>query len=340
MASAAEPKRKRALVTGARGFIGRRLVQELLGRSWEVVCFDHAPSRNDALTGLPVTRVVGDICNREAMRDAVERVSVIFHLAASTAPRTEAEAVAVNVEGTRCVAEAANAADDQPVLVYVSSLAAAGPGSTPAVESAACHPVSIYGRTKLAAEQVLKDYAPRLPITIVRPPCVFGRGDRNFWEMVQWVQRGWNFHSGRQHQYSFLHVDDLVAGLLLACEKGRRLGMAPDELNSGVYYLSDPIPVTFPELAESLAHELGVERVRHIRAPRSVAWLSAVSGEWLQRITGKRVYLNRDKVREAYAGSWVCDARRAESELAFAPAMSLAERIEQTLRDYRSDGWL
>ncbi len=340
MASSMGPQSKRALVTGARGFIGRRLVQELLARSWEVVCFDRPPQRDDPLTGMPVTRLVGDIRDRAAVRDAVDQVATVFHLAASTAPRTEAEAVAVNVAGTRAVADAAVDAACSPVIVYVSSLAAAGPGPMPAVESDACHPVSLYGRTKRDAERVLAGYATCLPITIVRPPCVFGRGDRNLLEMVQWVRRGWNFHSGHRYQYSFLHVDDLVAGLLLAVAKGRRLGAAPEESSSGIYHLSDSCPVTFSELAEWLARGLGVPRVRHVRVPRTVAWLSGIGGEWLQRVTGSRVYLNRDKVREAYAGSWVCDVRRAESELGFVAAKSLAERIDQTLRDYRADGWL
>ena len=198
MDSSAEPQSKQALVTGARGFIGRRLVQELLAHSWQVVCFDRPPARPDALDGLPVTRQFGDIRDPTALARAVDQVSVIFHLAANTAPGTGSHGAAVNVEGTRTVGDAAAAKVCPPILVYVSSLAAAGPTYAPVAESDPCHPVSTYGRTKRDAEDVLAQFAARLPITIVRPPCVFGRGDRNLLELVRWVQRGWDFHTVRR----------------------------------------------------------------------------------------------------------------------------------------------
>ena len=98
--------------------------------------------------------------------------------------------------------------------------------------------------------------------------------------------------------------------------------------------------MTFPDLASMLANTLGVTHVRHVRVPRAVAWLSAVGGEVLQRTVGTRVFLNRDKVREGYAGSWVCNGDRARRELGFSTARSLPERLAETVRDYRADGWL
>ena len=330
----------RALVTGARGFIGQRLVRALIDRETRVVCLDRTPATRDALSGLDVERVTSDIRDGATISRAMRGVEWVFHLAAATAPRTLAESRAVNVEGTRTMATVAAGQSRPPVFVYVSSLAAAGPSHTMVCESSPCQPVSCYGRAKREAEQVLESFADRLSVTIVRPPCVFGRGDRNLLRLYKLIRRGWELHAHPGYQYSFLHVDDLVAGLIAAATIGRRLQPPPNEEHAGVYFLADPQPVTFPELSAMIARCLDCPRVRHVRVPHTVAWVAAALGEVMQVVTRRQVYVNRDKVREAYAGSWMCDPARAGREWGFAPADSLAERLTQTRRSFEADGWL
>jgi nucleoside-diphosphate-sugar epimerase len=251
-----------------------------------------------------------------------------------------AEARAINVEGTHTLATVAAAQTRPPVFVYVSSLAAAGPSSTMLSETAPCHPVSYYGRGKREAEQALEGFADRLRVTIVRPPCVFGRGDRNLLRLYRLVRHGWELHSHPRYQYSFLHVDDLAHGLIAAATHGQRLLPPPNDTRAGVYFLADPQPVTFPALSMLIAQCLNVPRVRHVRVPHAAAAIPALFGELMQAILRRRVYLNRDKVREAYAGSWSCDPARAMRDWGFAPACSFAERLAQTHQSFQADGWL
>jgi nucleoside-diphosphate-sugar epimerase len=328
------------LVTGARGFIGRRLVRTLIAREFEVVCLDRTPPRHDTLEGLPVRRVTGDIRRLETLRGVCQGVDCVFHLAAATSPRSLASARAINVDGTRNLAQLALQQNTPPVLIFVSSLAVAGPYPEPVTETSPCHPVSAYGRTKLEAEAALNDYARQAAITIVRPPCVFGPADRNLLSLFRAVRRGWNLCAASDYRYSFLHVDDLVAGLMAARERGLRLRGATDAQRQGVYYLADPQAVSFPELANLIAAMLGRTRVRHVCIPRVVGWTAAVWGETARRLAGRRVYFNIDKAREAYGGSWMCDATRARLQLDFAPAASLAQRLEETKTDFQTAGWL
>jgi nucleoside-diphosphate-sugar epimerase len=200
--------------------------------------------------------------------------------------------------------------------------------------------VSLYGRTKLEAEEALAQAADNLPITIVRPPCVFGPGDRNLLGLYRSVQRGWDFYSDAAFQYSFLYVDDLVQLMIAAVELGRRLIEPADPQRRGVYYGADPQAVTFPQLAEMVGAAIGRQRIRHVRIAPPLGWSLALCGELTQRILRRRVFLNRDKAREAYGGSWVCDSSRAKMELGFAPGASLAQRLEETAQDYLSAGWL
>jgi nucleoside-diphosphate-sugar epimerase len=331
----------RALVTGAGGFIGQHLVRALIERRLSVVVLSRRRFVSDTCaTATKPECIVGDIRDRDTLGRAMRDVDWVFHLAAATAPRTLAESRAVNVEGTRMVATVAASQPRPPVLVYVSSLAAVGPSETMLRESAACRPVSYYGRGKCEAEQVLETFAERLTTTVIRPPCVFGRGDRNLLRLSQLVRRGWELHAAPDWRYSFLHVDDLIGGLIAAAAQGQRLQRTPNADRVGVYFLADTQPLTFPELAERIAACLGVSRLHHVRVPRAVAWLSAVLSETTQNVTGHKTYFNRDKLREAYGGSWVCDPARAQRELTFAPACCLTERLAQTHREFAADGWV
>ncbi len=291
--------------------MGQALIRALLRRGDEVVCLDHFVSHSPAAWQSTSVRLVqADVRDRRAAADALPGVDCVYHLAAAVATRSLAESRSINVEGTRNMAEAAAALAHPPTFVFVSSLAAAGPHESEAVESGACFPVSHYGRTKLEAEQALGHMADRLPITIVRPPCVFGPGDRNLLSLYQTVRRGWNLVASRQARFSFLHVEDLVSGLLLAADSGTRLTSGDDPDRRGLYYLTDPTPVTFVVLAEMIADTMHC-KVRHVRIPGPLLWIVGALGESVLRLTGRKTFLNLDKVREAFGGSWYCSGARA-----------------------------
>ncbi len=331
----------KALVTGARGFIGQATVDALLQKGYEVACFDRkragAPSPN-ASKG--VNQFDGSIDNSDDIFAAVEGVDVIYHLAGNVSPRSYEEAHRVNVEGTLNLARAAMQQPTPPVLVFISSLSAAGPSETPSKEEDACHPVSLYGRSKFEAEEELRKLADKLPVTIIRPPCVFGPGDGNMAKLFKSVKSGWDFVVSRTNQYSWVFVDDLVAGMLEAGEKGQRLLGEDDPQRQGLYYLSDPQLVTFPEIADMIADTVKPRRLRHVCLPKALGWVVAAGAETRGKITGGKVFLNFDKMREAVAGSFICTPQRAKEELGFETPKPLAERIVETHEHYQSTGVL
>ena len=158
--------------------------------------------------------------------------------------------------------------------------------------------------------------------------------------LYRMVQRGWNSVISRSFRYSFLHVDDLVGGLMASAEMGQRLSEKDDPDKRGIYYLTDPQPVTFVELADLIAETIAVANVRHIVMPKPLCWTVGAIGEAVLRLSGRKTFLNLDKIREGVAGSWVCDASRARAQLGFEPPYKLATRLEQTTEYYRSEGWL
>jgi nucleoside-diphosphate-sugar epimerase len=343
----------KTLVTGANGFIGSHLVRALLAQGHEVTCLVRRSSQLERLADLDVHFAYGDLGDRESLAAAVRGQEVVFQLAGCFLVRRTADFYRANEEGVRNVAWACAQPDSPPVLVQVSSLAASGPseGGRPRVESDPPAPVSHYGRSKWAGELAARAWAHRVPTTIVRPGIVFGESDRAMWLVFRPIGRfgihlvpGW-----RTHRVSLIHAADLANLIILAAQRGRRVPgnaagtpQAPAggaDAGQGCYFAACGEDPTYAELGRGMAAALG-RRVWVVHAGPLVVWtVAGVSVAW-SRLCHSPAYFTWDKAREALAGSWVCSTRAAAEELGFVPAAPLAERLRQTARWYRDNGWL
>ncbi len=333
------------LVTGAGGFIGRHLVRRLIDRGCQVSCLVRATSDTDELRSAGAQWVTGDVTDRAAVGKALaaSQAKIVFHLAGLLKALRTDNFLRVNAGGAESVAAACAERTDPPVLVVVSSLAAAGPCAIdmPRVESDAPAPVSAYGRSKLAAELAVARYAGRVPISIVRPPIVFGSGDRGVLEMFRPIAR-WGIHlvPGRgQPRFSLIHVADLVEGLLLVAEKGERTHLG-DSPGHGIYFMATEDNPTYAELGEAIAKALGKKRPTVVRLPAPLVRLVGLCGDAMTRIRRSPALVNSDKMTEALAGSWTCSSAKARTHLGWHPAASLAQRLRETAQWYRQAGWL
>ncbi len=239
----------RVLLTGANGFVGSNLAAALVARGDRVTCLVRDDARAERLQPLDVEmahwRGLDDL---DSLRRAVAGRDVVYHVAGATKAVGKAALFHVNHEGTQNVARVCAEQPHPPVLVYVSSLAAAGPSSVdrPRVETDPLRPVSDYGRSKRAAELALRRHADRVPITIVRPPIILGPADREGLAMFRPVRR-FRAHvapRGGRHRYSLIHVGDLCELLILAAERaggsrrkratptpGRKAAISPRAVN-------------------------------------------------------------------------------------------------------------
>lgn len=333
------------LITGASGFVGSHLAEALAARACRVTCLVRKTSRVEHLKRLGAGLAFGDVTESAGLARAVAGQDVVYHVAGLVKALRAAELERVNAEGVRRVAEACAAASRPPVLVLVSSLAAAGPApkGRPRTELDAPAPVSHYGRSKRAGELAAREFAGRVPTTIVRPPIVFGPGDRGCLEWFKGIERfrvhpvpGW-----RRRTYSLIHVADLAALLVLAAERGERIGPseAGEDAARGCYFGECGERVTYAEMGRRMAKALGRRvLVWHLAMP--VVWTVTAGVELVSRVRGRQHYLNFDKIREAAAGNWTCSSEKAARELGFAPAAPLDERLRETVAWYRREGWL
>lgn len=344
----AQPHLDKVFITGASGFIGSNVARVLAGAGHEIVCLMRATSSHRLLEGVRASFVLGDVTDRKSLAAAVNGASLVVHLAGLHRSVRARDFYQVNTEGTRNLLETCARMECPPVVLVVSSLAASGPALSerPRIETDVPAPVSHYGRSKLAAESVAREFARAVPITVVRPPIVIGDGDRLSLPMFKSVARtGLNIVPGRARcRYSLIHALDLVEAFMLAVERGSRLPPCDAGHSAidgrGLYFVADEEQPTARELGTIIGEALGRKMPRNVRIPLPMIWSAAVATEAAMRITRKARFLNLDKTREITAGSWTCSAEKAAGELGFRPAAPLSVRFHQTAAWYRRFGWL
>lgn len=338
--------RSRVLVTGASGFIGRTLVRVLVESGHQVRCLVRASSRREPLECLGVEFDVGDMTDPASLREPVASADVVYHLASLLKVPWRRDFLSTNAGGTGNLAAACAEAEQPPVLVVVSSLAAAGPSPNgqPRREDQPPAPVSIYGRVKLASESAAVAHADLVPISIVRPPMVFGDADRSTLKLFRSAAAGWHPVPGlRDHHTSLVHAEDLSRALVAVAERGERVeaGASPDAGGGkGIYHAAFSELPTWADLGRLVAQAVGRRRVRVVRVPAPLLWGVAAVSETAARWRDQPTLLSLDKMREACAGSWTCDVSKSSEQLGWQPAASLLERLGQTAAWYRAEGWL
>jgi nucleoside-diphosphate-sugar epimerase len=324
-----------ALVTGASGFIGSHLVEELGRRGWRVRCLVRETSDTTRLETLGVELVRGDYENPASLEPAVEGVDYVFHLAAVIRALDWEEYRRSNVSATENLLSAC--AVRNPGLrrfVFVSSISAAGPSQEgrAKTEDDACTPVSDYGRSKLLAEQAVLLCAGRFPVVIVRPPNVIGPRQKEMLEAIRLIRKRVMPVIGTgKPETSLCYVKDVVEALILCAEHPRAAGR--------VYFLDGPRPFSWKEIQAEIARALGV-RGFFIRVPYAVQYLVAFLSEASARRAKKNPRLTVELVRAPRRHPFIYDASRIRRELGFESRTSLEEAVAETIAWHRDHGGL
>ena len=320
----------KALVTGATGFIGSNLVKELVKRGYEVTCLARKTSDLRCLEDLDVNIVYGDCTDKDSIQQLPANFHYVFHLAGLTKAKKEEDFFVTNANGTENLLNVLSAnSHSLKRFLYMSSLAAVGPSldEIPLDETAAPRPVSIYGSSKLKGELVTLAYKDRMPVSIIRPPAVYGPRDRDFFLFFKMIRRGFYPYWGKCY-YSLLYVDDLVNGLITAVEAHKAEG--------NIYFLSDGSIYSNEDIVYEIMQAMETRAVR-LAIPVFLMKLIARTSEKL--VNGPTI-LNLDKLREIKHSHWTCNSKKAENELGFIPRVMIKEGIKWTADWYKTHKWL
>ncbi len=322
----------KALVTGATGFIGSHLTEALRARGVEVTALARSAKKAEALRPLAVRVVLGGLDDVVALSKAVEGQDVIYHVAGVISALGPADFMASNRDGTRNLVEAVKVSGRGPRFILVSSMAAAGPSprGRPLKGDEPPHPVTSYGRSKLAAEEAVR--ASGLPWTIVRPPMVYGPRDREVLKVFRLARIGIApvFGDGTQ-ELSAVHGADLAEALIAAAT-------SPTTLRR-IYYASHPDVFTSTHFVRSVAGAMGrpvaVLRVTHGVGRRLLSITEAAA-----RIVGRPTILTTDKANEFFQPAWTGDPAPLTRDSGWRATRDLNTGLAETWRWYRNAGWV
>ncbi len=297
-------------VTGATGFVGSRLLTVLRSAGHEVRALTRRPMKGgDGLTWVP-----GSLEDAGALIRLCEGADALIHVAGVINAADAHGFELGNVAGTAAVLEAAKA-EKVKRFVHVSSLAAREPK------------LSRYGASKAKSETLVREGG--LDFAIVRPPAVYGPGDREMLELFKMARRGWIIlpPAGR---LSLLHADDLARLLTALADRGAPSALLaePDDGRIGGW--------SHREFAEALSEAVGA-RARSIHMPRAVLHFGAVLDRLVRR---DRAKLTSDRVAYFCHPDWVSEPMLAVPTAFWRPEIDTRDGLRDTAVWYRSKHWL
>lgn len=321
----------KALVTGGTGFVGSHLIEALLQRGDTVTALVRTPARATRLAEAGVRLVRGDLDATEALREAAAGVDVVYHVAGRVAARDDAEFLQANRQGTANLLAAAGESGT-PRFVFVSSLAAGGPAprGAPLAGGEPPRPVTAYGRSKLAGEEVVR--ASALPWVILRPPMVYGPRDTEVLKLFKLARWGVAPVFGRGDQeLSAVFGPDLATALIAA-------GTSPNTAGN-TYLPCHPEVFTSRAFAVEVGKAVGRDvLVLGVPEPVGRGLLAVIGGA--AKLTGTASVLSSEKADEFFETAWTGDPTALMRDTGWAPTTGLARGLRETMAWYREQGWV
>jgi nucleoside-diphosphate-sugar epimerase len=328
----------KVLVTGASGFLGSHVAERLSERGDQVRALVRKTSNRRHLERLPnVELFEGSVEQVDRVREAVEDVDAIVHVAGIIKARTTDEFFAVNVGGTSNLVQAARGTRyGRPLkrFVLVSSLEACGPsvdGAPVPIDQES--PVTAYGRSKLAAEKVALAVKDELPVTILRPGAIYGPRDNEILEAFRAIQRGLlPLVDGGRAKGVWIYATDCADACIRAIDA--------DVPSGRTYFVDDGCgPMEQRKMLGDAERALGRNALLRASLPVPVLMTVARGLEVFGRVANRPVMLTREKANMLLQ-DWVCTSAETERELGWQPKVPWDDGVRRTVTWYRENGWL
>jgi len=277
-------------LTGATGFIGGAVLSHLAGAGWPVRALYRLRAGRTPPTLPGVEWVAGDLGDADSLRALVAGTHAVIHCAGAVRGARRDHFDRINAEGAGNLARAAARLPRAPRFLLLSSLAAREPELSP------------YAASKRLAERAVE--ATALRWTVLRPPAVYGPGERELRPLFRAIVRGMApLPAGGAGRFSLLHVDDLAKAVLrwLAADTGYGRIFELDDGHAGGYDWDAVLTV-----AGSVLRKGG--RVRRVAVPMPLLRVAAYANLAAATLCGYDPMLTPGKLREISHPDWLCDS--------------------------------
>lgn len=324
-----------SVVTGASGFVGSHLVDKLISEGHHVKCILRKSSSRKWLDGKPVEIIDSGLFDKEKLKTILCDADYLFHVAGVVKAKHYQDYLNGNVETTRALLETLVEVNPKiKKVVIVSSLTACGPSinGVTSTEETIEHPLTRYGRSKLEQEKLAKSFMGKLPISIVRPPAVFGPRDTEIFLVFKTYKAGLMTLIGfDKKELSLVYVDDLVNGIYLASISNQSAGqtyfVAAEEINNWI------------QVSGFLEKALGKKAI-NLHLPHFIVYTVAAIAQFFAIFSSKAATFNVEKARDFVQSAWTCDVSKAKKELGYSQSISIEEAMIRTADWYKAEKWL
>lgn len=297
-------------ITGATGFIGDVLLKHLASQGFQIRALYRPATTPSPTQTDSIQWQAGDLGDADSLRTFVTGVDVVIHCAGTVRGSSPEHFNEANVAGVTRLAEAATALN-VPRFILISSLAAREPS------------LSDYAMSKKLGEDALLKYQDRISCDILRPPAVYGPGDREMRPLLQMIKRGLVPVIGAKHgKFSLLHVDDLAEAVSCLLRSENASKSRCFELHDG-----HPDGYTWQQIA-TIAKQLNGKYPHSLTIPRSLLQMVALSNLCLSRLLGYSPMLTPGKVREIFHPDWVCNNTAISDEIGWQPRILFADGMQ------------
>lgn len=306
-------------LTGGTGFIGRHVVSALLQEGWRVKALTRQPrALPDDNALLQVEGVLEDL---SALRSLVSDADAVIHAGGKIAARNRHEFESVNVTGTENLIRAATEQPTPPRVVFLSTIAAREPQ------------LSSYAATKREGENRLRALGGALPWCILRPPVVYGPGDRQTLKLFRQFTNGYALELSSGGRFSMIYVDDLVSAVLYLLQDSAG--------KSAVFELDDGHPEGYcwNDVVLEAGRKLECQ-IRNFEVPKFIQHLIAAGSSAASMVTQRPPLLSRGKINEFAHADWVAKHNLLNNVSDWQAFVNLSEGISRTIDWYVAEGWL
>ncbi|HPM45673.1 MAG TPA: NAD-dependent epimerase/dehydratase family protein [bacterium] len=325
---------KKVIVTGATGFIGSHLVSKLVKMQGVSLTVLTRRMTKDLATleksGVEV--VLCELSDVHLMKNRFRGVDCLIHLAGATKTLTEKEMFEVNAGYTENLLKSCELGTH---FVLVSSQAVAGPAKSkdkPVTESDLPNPLTWYGKSKLEAENEVKEWGKSSIFTIVRPCSVYGPGERDIFSYFKLVKSGLSLTVGfKEKRLSIIYVDDLVNAILHLAFNVKPSGTT--------YFASGDEDCSWKEFSATVSEAMGKKGVIPVKLPEFASLPVALVSEFIAKMTEKAALLSFQKIIELRQDYWLCSNALLKST-GWKPEYTLQKGVDESVRWYRLNGWL